>query len=173
MKRPTAALFGFTVLSVCLAVWLSYSAFPSWDAEFLISEMPQPGPAAGNPRHGELHVVREYPLTRGCLRSPFLFEHPTRDEIRDAKAAVAARRAQVSLEGPVLPPKKEPEIRLTGIASSDAGRRAFLYVGGRHIMLAPGEEKDGVTLISLTDREATVSAGSGERTLTLGLGLGK
>ncbi len=62
---------------------------------------------------------------------------------------------------------KEEEIRLVGVISSENERRAILSVGKRQILLAPGEEKDGVTLGSLTENTATVSTAMGEWELSL------
>ena len=67
-------------------------------------------------------------------------------------------------------PARETEIRLVGVVSSEAGGRAILSVGKRQVSLAPGEEKDGVTLVSLTEKTATVLTPTGERELSLSAG---
>ena len=108
-------------------------------------------------------------MKEGHLVSPFLPEHPTREQARAAKTTPTQKTEPKGTRS-APSPAKEPEIRLVGVVSSEAGRRAILSVGKRQIFLAPGEEKDGVTLVSLTERTATVSTSMGERELSLSAG---
>ena len=83
-------------------------------------------------------------------------------------------RKEKSREAAAAPREKPPapqEIRLVGIISSESGSRAILAAGTRQIMLAPGEEKEGVVLLSLTKNEATVSTAAGTKVLPLSGGL--
>ena len=55
-------------------------------------------------------------------------------------------------------------------AGTIVGREADALAGERD---EPGEEKEGVTLVSLTDNAATVSTPMGERELSLSAGIPK
>ena len=166
MIRPTAAFCGAAIAAVALGVGVGFTACPAQDAGLSI-EKPAPAQQTENMTQGELHTVHEYPALQGSLVSPFLPEHPTREQSR----AKTARRPTPKPEASRRPlPEKELEIRLVGVVSSDAGRRAILAVGKRQILLSPGDEAEGVTLVSLTEREATVATPTEERVLSLSRG---
>ena len=118
----------------------------------------------------ELHCVREYPEKQGRLVSPFLPEHPTREQSKPAPAVATFPKPGPARAGRGSPVPQENEIRFVGTVSAETGRRAILSVGKRQIALAVGEEKDGLTLVSLTEESATIATSSGERILTMGAG---
>ena len=173
MIRPTAALCIAVFAAVGLALGTGYKLYPAQGDAAKLSVVEQPhtevtDSAASEKTDKNLHVVREHPMREGKLVSPFLPEHPTREQARAAKTAPAqkpepkeTRRASSA---------RESEIRLVGVVSSEAGGRAILSVGKRQVSLAPGEEKDGVTLVSLTEKTATVLTPTGERELSLSAG---
>ncbi len=169
MNRPTAALACAALAAVALGLGVSYAACPVRTAELSVSAPSRvPSSATESKTQGELHTVREYPVTQGELVSPFLPEHPTREQSR-ALASTASPKPKPGAELSRQPSStlKEEEIRLVGVISSENERRAILSVGKRQILLAPGEEKDGVTLGSLTENTATVSTAMGEWELSL------
>jgi hypothetical protein len=95
-------------------------------------------------------------------------EHPAREQSKAAPPAAAASKFGAERRGRELPVPKETETQLVGIVSSETGRRAILSVGKRQVTLAVGEEKDDVTLVSLTEDTATISTPSGVRVLSMG-----
>ena len=157
MNRPTAAPACAALVAVALGLGVSYAACPARTEELSIYAPSRAlSSATESKTQGELHTVREYPVTQGKLVSPFLPEHPTREQSR-ALASAASPKPGAELSRQPSSPLKEEEIRLVGVVSSGTGRRAILSVGKRQILLAPGEEKDGVTLGSLTENTAAVS----------------
>lgn len=172
MIRPTAAFFIAALAAIGTALGAGYTLYPAQGdaAKLSVTEAPRKAdaPASGNGEN--LHVVREHPMKEGKLVSPFLPEHPTREQARAEKAASVGRQ-KVREAQPTPPPAREQEIRLVGVVSSGDERRAILSVGKRQILMAPGEEKDGVTLVSVTERAATVSTAAGERELSLSSGI--
>ena len=172
MIRPTAALCLAALTSIGLAFDTGYALCPvqGEPAQLSIVEPPR---AADEKRETDLHIVREHPMQQGCLVSPFLPEHPTREQARAAKLPPTQTPSKSAAPLQATLPAKEPEMRLVGVVSSDAGRRAILFAEKRQILLAPGDEKDGVALISLTENAAVVSTPAGERTLFLSSGLAK
>ena len=171
MIRPTAAFYAAAFAAVGLAIGTGYALYPTQGDAAKLAFVEQPHTAAEDIERKDenLHVVREHPMKEGRLVSPFLPEHPTREQTRAAKT-VSAQKTEPKETRQVPTPAKESEIRLVGVASSEAGRRAILSVGKQQILLAPGEEKDGVTLVSLTEKTATVSTPTGERELYLSAG---
>lgn len=177
MIRPTAAFCAAVFAAVGLALGTGYKLYPAQGDAAKLSVVEQPRTeaaesAAPDKTDKNLHVVREHPMKEGRLVSPFLPEHPTREQARAAKTA-PTQRPEPKGTRQASPPQKETEIRLVGVASSESGRRAILSVGRRQILLAPGEEKEGVTLVSLTDNAATVSTPMGDRELILSGGIVK
>lgn len=172
MIRPTAAFFAAAIAAIGLAFGAGYALYPTQGdaAKLSVAEPPRTEINRVERKDENLHVVREHPMKEGRLVSPFLPEHPTREQARAAKTAPTPRPEPKEAR-PAYSPAKETEIRLVGVASSEAGRRAILSVGKRQILLAPGEEKDGVTLVSLTENTATVSTAMGERELSLSAGI--
>ena len=172
MNRPSPFLGGAAVVSVLLGVGVS-TAGVTEPAPLTIIERPIERAAASDAR-GELPKVRSYPAREGRLASPFLPEHPTREQAKRQSLPPVTRDIKLPpgrhVEQPPRHEKKPQAVRLVGIVSSADGRRAILSVGGRHVLLSEGEAKDGVTLLSLTDREATVSSEGGEMTLSVGAG---
>ena len=175
MIHPTSAFYAAALAAIGLALGAGYTLYPAQGdaAKLSGSEPPRTGTAAAESSDEKLHVVREHPMKEGQLVSPFLPEHPTRDQVRAEKAASAQRQKMRESQPAVPPPPREMEIRLVGVASSGTERRAILSVGKRQILLAPGEEKGGVTLVSLTEKSATVSTAAGMRELSLELGITK
>ncbi len=171
MTRP-AALICAAVAAIGMAVWVSYQVFPArGDAgELTVSEMPGTAGGTEAKSSGKLHQVREYPPKQGRLASPFLPEHPTRED----RKKTAEPKKQAPPTGRPAPETSAPqELRLVGVVSAETGRRAIVAVGKKQKLLAPGEENDGITLLSVTDMEAVVSTPTGERTLSLSSGLVK
>ena len=171
MIRPTTAFCAAAFAAVGLALGTGYALYPMQGdaAKLAVVEQPHTAFEAIGRKDENLHVVREHPMKEGHLVSPFLPEHPTREQARAAKTA-PTQKPDPKEPRQTPSPTKEPEVRLVGVASSEAGRRAILSVGKRQILLAPGEEKDGVTLVSLTEKTATVSTPMGERELSLSAG---
>ena len=173
MIRPTAAFCIAVFAAVGLAFGTGYKLYPVQGDAAKLSVVEQPHTEAVNSAASEktdknLHVVREHPMREGKLVSPFLPEHPTREQARAAKTAPAQKPEPKETRR--ASPARETEIRLVGVVSSEAGGRAILSVGKRQVSLAPGEEKDGVTLVSLTEKTATVLTPTGERELSLSAG---
>ena len=173
MIRPTAAFCIAVFAAVGLALGTGYKLYPAQGDAAKLSVVEQPHTEAVNSAASEktdknLHVVREHPMREGKLVSPFLPEHPTREQARAAKTAPAQKPEPKETRR--ASPARETEIRLVGVVSSEAGGRAILSVGKRQVSLAPGEEKDGVTLVSLTEKTATVLTPTGERELSLSAG---
>ena len=173
MIRPTAAFCIAVFAAVGLALGTGYKLYPVQGDAAKLSVVEQPHTEAVNSAASEktdknLHVVREHPMREGRLVSPFLPEHPTREQARAAKTAPAQKPEPKETRR--ASPARETEIRLVGVVSSEAGGRAILSVGKRQVSLAPGEEKDGVTLVSLTEKTATVLTPTGERELSLSAG---
>ena len=174
MIRPTAAFCAAALAAIGLALGAGYAFYPTQGAAAKLVVV-ESSPAAADiieRKDENLHVVREHPMKEGRLVSPFLPEHPTREQAR-AEKTVPTQRPEPKGTRQASPPQKETEIRLVGVASSESGRRAILSVGRRQILLAPGEEKEGVTLVSLTDNAATVATAAGERELSLSAGIPK
>ncbi len=172
MIRPTAAFYAAVFAAVGLALAMGYTFYPLQGdaAKLAVMEQPQTTGIIIERKDENLHVVREHPMKEGRLVSPFLPEHPTREQTRAEKTApLQKQEPKGTRQAPA--PAKEPEIRLVGVASSESGRRAILSVGKQQIVLAPGEEKDGLTLVSLTEKTATVSTPMGERELYLSAGI--
>lgn len=177
MIRPTAAFYIAAFAAVGLALGTGYKLYPAQGDAAKLSVVEHPRTEAAESVTIEktdknLHVVREHPMREGQLVSPFLPEHPTREQARAAKTALTQKPEPKETQQAAFP-ARETEIRLVGVVSSESGRRAILSVAKRHVLLAPGEEKDGVSLISLTEKTATVSTPTGERELSLSAGLGK
>ena len=173
MIRPTAAFCIAVFAAVGLALGTGYKLYPAQGDAAKLSVVEQPhtevtDSAASEKTDKNLHVVREHPMREGRLVSPFLPEHPTREQARAAKTAPAQKPEPKETRR--ASPARETEIRLVGVVSSEAGRRAILAVGKRQVLMAPGEEKDGVTLVSLTEKTATVLTPTGERELSLSAG---
>ncbi len=116
-------------------------------------------------RPAEPPASRAYPARAERLASPFLPERPARGAKEAAPRGEPARLAGKRRAG--------PRVRLTGIVSSRAGRRAILSIGGKQTLLAPGETREGVTLLALTADEATVGLASGGRVLAVGSSIGE
>ncbi len=171
MIRPTAAFYAAAFAAIGLALGTGYALYPTQGdaAKLVVMERSHTAVEGLERKEENLHVVREHPMKEGHLVSPFLPEHPTREQARAAKTTPTQKTEPKGTRS-APSPAKEPEIRLVGVVSSEAGRRAILSVGKRQILLAPGEEKDGVTLVSLTERTATVSTSMGERELSLSAG---
>lgn len=174
MIRPTAAFCIAVFAAVALALGTGYKLYPAQGDAAKLSVVEQPrtesvDSAASEKTDKNLHVVREHPMREGKLVSPFLPEHPTREQARAAKAAPVQKPGPKETRQ-AASPARETEIRLVGVVSSEAGQRAILSVGKRQVSLAPGEEKDGVTLVSLTEKTATVLTPTGERELSLSAG---
>ena len=175
MIRPTAAFCAAALAAIGLALGAGYAFYPTQGAAAKLVVV-ESSPAAADiieRKDENLHVVREHPMKEGRLVSPFLPEHPTREQARAEKTVPTQRPEPKGTRQASSPPQKETEIRLVGVASSESGRRAILSVGRRQILLAPGEEKEGVTLVSLTDNAATVATAAGERELSLSAGIPK
>nr|MBO6295337.1 hypothetical protein [Schwartzia sp. (in: firmicutes)] len=173
MIHPTAAFCIAVFAAVGLALGTGYKLYPAQGDAAKLSVVEQPhtevtDSAASEKTDKDLHVVREHPMREGRLVSPFLPEHPTREQARAAKTAPAQKPEPKETRRAF--PARETEIRLVGVVSSEAGGRAILSVGKRQVSLAPGEEKDGVTLVSLTEKTATVLTPTGERELSLSAG---
>ena len=173
MIRPTAAFCIAVFAAVGLALGTGYKLYPAQGDAAKLSVVEQPhtevtDSAASEKTDKNLHVVREHPMREGKLVSPFLPEHPTREQARAAKMAPVQKPEPKETRRAF--PARETEIRLVGVVSSEAGGRAILSVGKRQVSLAPGEEKDGVTLVSLTEKTATVLTPTGERELSLSAG---
>lgn len=171
MSRPTAALCLAAVASVGIALDTGYALCPVQGEPAALS-VAAPPPAIEETAASDLHTVREHPMRQACLTSPFLPEHPTRAQARGVKP-VPEQIPKPGETGRETPREKAPELRLVGIAASGGDRRAIVSVGGRQLLLAPGEEKNGVTLVSLTETAAVISTSAGERTLSLPSGLTK
>ena len=174
MIRPTAAFCIAVFAAVGLALGTGYKLYPAQGDAAKLSVVEQPHTEAADSAASEktdknLHVVREHPMREGRLVSPFLPEHPTREQARTAKTA-PAQKQEPRQTRQTASPTREPEIRLVGVASSETERRAILSIGKHQVLLAPGEEKDGVTLVSLTEKTATVLTPTGERELSLSAG---
>lgn len=171
MIRPTAAFCIAVFAAVGLALGTGYAFYPvqSDVAKLSVVEPQREASSTAEKTENALHVVREHPMREGRLVSPFLPEHPTREQARAAKTA-PAQKQEPRQTRQAASPTREPEIRLVGVASSETGRRAILSIGKHQVLLAPGEEKDGVTLVSLTEKTATVSTPVGERELSLSAG---
>lgn len=170
MNRPTIAFFCAAAVVVALSAGVSCAVVPDHEAALSVTEPPQQRGTTGNVTDRELHKVREYPQKKGRLVSPFLPEHPTREQAKAAAVAATPQKREGERPGRMVSAPKEKEIRLVGIVSSETGRRAILSVGKQQIILAAGEEKDNVTMVSLTEDSATVSTPSGERTLSMRAG---
>ena len=155
---------------MALSAGVSYAVVPDHAVELTVTEAPQNRRTTETTADKELHKVREYPKRQGRLVSPFLPEHPTREQAKAAAVSATTQRRDAERLGRTAPAPKEKEIRLVGIVSSETGRRAILSVGKRQIILAVGEEKDDVTIVSLTGDSATISTPSGERTLSVRAG---
>lgn len=153
---------------MALSAGVSYAVVPDPVAEFSVTEPQQKTKADEDATGGELHKVREYPQKQGAIVSPFLPEHPAREQSKAAPPPAAAPKLGPDRRGRELPVPKETETQLVGIVSSETGRRAILSVGKRQITLAVGEEKDDVTLVSLTEDTATISTPAGVRVLSMG-----
>lgn len=166
MNRPTAALCLAAFTSVGLALDMSYLFCPVQGEPAVLSVVEPPHAAEEKTGKDDLHRVREHPARQGGLTSPFLPEHPTRPQARAAKPA-PAQTPKPEMQRQTASPAKEPELRLVGVVSSESGRRAIFSVGARQILLAPGETKSGVTLLSLTENAAIVSTSAGERQLSI------
>ena len=170
MSRPSPFLGGAAIVSVLLGVGAACMIVTQPESMAII-ERPMEKAAASDAR-GEPPKLRSYPAREGRLASPFLPEHPTREQAKRRTAAsnIPAPPAREIGRVPRIPhaPTKPKAIRLVGIVSSAEGRRAILSVGGRHVLLSEGETKDGVTLLALTEREATISSEDGEITLQVG-----
>lgn len=172
MIRPTAALCLAAFASVGIAFDTSYALCPVKGEPVQLSIV-EPPRAADEKTENDLHIVREHPMKQGRLTSPFLPEHPTREQARAAKMASTQMSAPpAALRQPAFA-AKESEIRLVGVVSSETERKAILSVGKQQILLSPGEEKGGVSLLSLTENTAVVLTTAGERTLSLSSGLAK
>ena len=174
MIRPTAAFCIAAFSAVGMALGTGYALYPlqSDVAKLSVVESPHTVSTAVEKADDALHVVREHPMKEGRLVSPFLPEHPTREQAR-AEKSVPTQKMELKVTQQTSISAKETELRLVGVASSEAGRRAILSVGKRQILLAPGEEKDGVSLVSLTEKTATVLTPAGERELSMSTGVGK
>ena len=173
MIRPTAAFCIAVFAAVGLALGTGYAFYPVQSDVAKLSVVKPPREASSTAEKTEkenaLHVVREHPMREGQLVSPFLPEHPTREQARAAKTVLTQKPEPKETQQAAFP-ARETEIRLVGVVSSESGRRAILSVAKRHVLLAPGEEKDGVTLVSLTEKTATVLTPTGERELSLSAG---
>ncbi len=170
MNRPTAAFFGAAAAAVALSAGVSYAVVPEPVAELSVTAPQQQPQTTESATSEELHKVRVYPNKQGALASPFLPEHPAREQSRAAHTAAASQKPGGDRTGRAAPAAEEKEILLVGIVSSETGRRAILSVGKRQITLSAGEEKNDVTLVSLTEDAATVSTPSGVRVLSMGAG---
>ena len=166
MNRPTEAFLCAAAAVVALSAGVSYAVVPDPAPGLSVTEPQQK--TAEEATGGELHKVREYPQKQGAIVSPFLPEHPARDQSKAAPPAAAPPKLGAERRGRELPVPKETETQLVGIVSSETGRRAILSVGKRQVTLAVGEEKDDVTLVSLTEDTATISTPSGVRVLSMG-----
>lgn len=170
MNRPTAAFFGVAAAAVALSAGVSYAVVPEPVAELSVTAPQQQPKTAESATSEELHKVRVYPNKQGALASPFLPEHPVREQSKAVHTAATAQKPGGDRPGRTAPAAEEKEILLVGIVSSETGRRAILSVGKRQITLSAGEEKNDVTLVSLTEDAATVSTPSGVRVLSMGTG---
>lgn len=161
------------IAAIAAAVGVSYMVFPAQGgaAELSVTQTPNTPRTTDEKPDGNLHRVREHPMRQGRIASPFLPEHPTR---ADVKKAMASSKQTPPQKNTVPPEPTAPqEIRLVGVVSAGTGRRAIVAVGKKQMLLAVGEEKDGVTLVSLAEKEAVVSTAAGERTLALASGLSR
>ena len=170
MNRPTAAFFGAAAAAVALSAGVSYVVVPEPVAELSVTAPQQQPKTTESATSEELHKVRVYPNKQGALASPFLPEHPVREQSKAAHTSAAAQKPGGDRPGRTAPAAEEKEILLVGIVSSETGRRAILSVGKRQITLSAGEEKNDVMLVSLTEDAATVSTPSGVRVLSMGAG---
>ena len=170
MNRPTAAFLGAAAAAVALSAGVSYAVVPEPVAELSVTAPQQQPKTTESATSEELHKVRVYPNKQGALASPFLPEHPAREQSKAAHTAAATQNQGGDRPGRAAPAAEEKEILLVGIVSSETGRRAILSVGKRQITLSAGEEKNDVTLVSLTEDAATVSTPSGVRVLSMGAG---
>ena len=181
MNRPTAAFLGAAAAAVALSAGVSYAVVPEPVAELSVTAPQQQPKTTESATSEELHKVRVYPNKQGALASPFLPEHPAREQSKAAHTSAAAQKPGGDRPGRAAPAVEKKEIRaapaaekkeilLVGIVSSETGRRAILSVGKRQITLSAGEEKNDVTLVSLTEDAATVSTPSGVRVLSMGAG---
>lgn len=170
MNRPTAAFFGAAAAAVALSAGVSYAVVPEPVAELSVTAPQQQPKTTESATSEELHKVRVYPNKQGALTSPFLPEHPAREQSKAAHTSAAAQKPGGDRLGRAAPAAEKKEILLVGIVSSETGRRAILSVGKRQITLSAGEEKNDVTLVSLTEDAATVSTPSGVRVLSMGAG---
>ncbi len=168
MNRPTAAFLGAAAAAVALSAGVSYAVVPEPVAELSVTAPQQQPQTTESATSEELHKVRVYPNKQGALASPFLPEHPAREQSKAAPPAAESPKLGAERRGRELPVPKETETQLVGIVSSETGRRAILSVGKRQVTLAVGEEKDDVTLVSLTEDTATISTPSGVRVLSMG-----
>ena len=170
MNRPTAAFLGAAAAAVALSAGVSYAVVPEPVAELSVTAPQQQPKTTESATSEELHKVRVYPNKQGALASPFLPEHPAREQSKAAHTSAAAQKPGGDRPGRAAPAVEKKEILLVGIVSSETGRRAILSVGKRQITLSAGEEKNDVTLVSLTEDAATVSTPSGVRVLSMGAG---
>lgn len=170
MNRPTAAFLGAAAAAVALSAGVSYAVVPEPVAELSVTAPQQQPKTTESATSEELHKVRVYPNKQGALASPFLPEHPAREQSKAAHTSAAAQKPGGDRPGRAAPAAEKKEILLVGIVSSETGRRAILSVGKRQITLSAGEEKNDVTLVSLTEDAATVSTPSGVRVLSMGAG---
>ena len=170
MNRPTAAFLGAAAAAVALSAGVSYAVVPEPVAELSVTAPQQQPKTTESATSEELHKVRVYPNKQGALASPFLPEHPAREQSKVAHTSAAAQKPSGDRSGRAAPAAEEKEILFVGIVSSETGRRAILSVGKRQITLSAGEEKNDVTLVSLTEDAATVSTPSGVRVLSMGAG---
>ena len=151
MNRPTAAFLGAAAAAVALSAGVSYAVVPEPVAELSVTAPQQQPKTTESATSEELHKVRVYPNKQG-------------------HTSAAAQNPGGDRLGRAAPAAEKKEILLVGIVSSETGRRAILSVGKRQITLSAGEEKNDVTLVSLTEDAATVSTPSGVRVLSMGTG---
>ena len=161
------------VVAIGAAVGVSYVIFPAQGgaAELTVTQMPNASRTADETQDGNLHQVREHLMRQGRIASPFLPEHPTRDDVK--KAVAPNKQTPQQKNAPSPEPTAPQEVRLVGVVSAETGRRAIVAVGKKQLLLAVGEKKDGVTLVSLTEKEAIVSTATGEHALALASGLSR
>ncbi len=167
------ALFCAAAVAIGAAVGVSYMAFPAQGGaeELSVAEPPAAARSARARPTESLHQVREQRERPGRIASPFLPEHPTRGDGKPPTPATPQTPPTKRTERPG--PDAPQEIRLVGVVSAETGRRAIVAVGKKQLLLRIGEEKDGVTLETLTETEATISTAAGERKLALPSGLSR
>ena len=170
------ALFCAAAVAIGAAVGVSYMAFPAQGGaeELSVAEPPAAARSVRARPTESLHQVREQRERPGRIASPFLPEHPARGDGKPPTPATPQTPQTPTTKRTERPgPEAPQEIRLVGVVSAETGRRAIVAVGKKQLLLRIGEEKDGVTLETLTETEATISTAAGERTLALPSGLSR